>query len=82
MTFLVRVYSAMGWKMACKACASVNIQKLAGELSASSSDLRDAKIAPIYVCQDVTVCMDCGFAELVIPASELERFKKGTSASA
>lgn len=67
--------------MACKICASANLQKLKGELSASFPDLQRATLPPIYVCEEVIVCLDCGFAELVIPASELERFKKGTAAS-
>jgi hypothetical protein len=29
----------------------------------------------VYVCQDVLVCLDCGFAELLIPASQLELLK-------
>jgi len=80
--FLVRGYSAVGCKMACKACASVNVQKLAGELSASFPDLEAAKVPPIYVCQDLTVCLDCGFAELVIPADTLEQLNKRNAASA
>ena len=71
----------MEWDVACKACASVNLQKLTGELSASFPDVKRANLPPIYVCQDLVVCLDCGFAELVIPASELEKFKKGTAAS-
>jgi len=68
--------------MACKACASANLQKLTGELSASSPDLKRVNLPPIYVCQDLVVCLDCGFAELVIPAPELEQFKKENAASA
>ena len=68
--------------MACKACASANLQKLTGELSASSPDVRGANLPPMYVCQEVVVCLDCGFAELVIPAPELEQLKKGNAASA
>src|SRR5277367_4466713 len=68
--------------MACKACASANLQKLTGELSASFSDVRRANISPVYVCQEVVVCLDCGFTELIIPTSELEQLKKGSAASA
>jgi len=67
--------------MACKGCASANLQRLRGELSASFPDLKRANLPPIYVCQEVMVCLDCGFAELVIPAPELDRLKKGTAAS-
>jgi hypothetical protein len=67
--------------MACKMCASANVQRFKGELSASFPDLQRATLPPIYVCQEVVVCLDCGFAELVIPAPELERLKKGTAAT-
>jgi hypothetical protein len=68
--------------VACKLCASVNTQKLTGELSASFPDIKSANLPPIYVCKEVVVCLDCGFTELVIPAPELERLKKGKAASA
>jgi hypothetical protein len=67
--------------MVCKICTSANLQRLKGELSASFPELQRATLPPIYVCQDVVVCLDCGFAELVIPAPELERLKNRTSAT-
>jgi hypothetical protein len=68
--------------VACKGCGSANLQRLKGELSASFPDLRRANLPPIYICQEVTVCLDCGHAELVIPAPELERLKQGSAAAA
>lgn len=68
--------------MACKACASANLQELTGELSASFSDVKQANLSPVYVCQEVVVCLDCGFTELVIPAHELDQLKRGSAASA
>lgn len=68
--------------MTCKACASANLQKLTGELSASFPDVGRANLAPVYVCQEVVVCLDCGFTELFVPAMELEKLKKGNAASA
>jgi len=69
--------------MACKACNSQNLQRLEGELTASLPSLDDLKIAPIYVCQSVVVCLDCGYSELVIPTAELLTLKnaKATSGS-
>lgn len=67
--------------MACKLCASTNLQELTGELSASFSDVKRANLPPVYVCKEVLVCLDCGFVELVLPARELERLKKGAAAS-
>jgi hypothetical protein len=62
-------------QMQCKACKSGNLQKLDGELTASLPGLHAIKAPPVYVCQDVLVCLDCGFAELLIPASQLELLK-------
>lgn len=67
--------------MACKICASANLQRLTGELSASFPDLQRAVLAPVYVCQEVMVCLDCGFAELFIPIPELEQLKQVKAAS-
>lgn len=68
-------------KMACKVCRSEKTQKFEGEFTASLPDLKKLKVPPIYVCQSVLVCLDCGFAELVIPTSELQAFKNANAAS-
>jgi len=62
--------------MQCKACRSENLQTFAGELTASSLSIGNLKSAPVYVCQQVVVCVDCGFAELVVPPQELAELKK------
>ena len=67
--------------MACKVCNSENSQKLEGELTASLPDLKNVKVPPIYICQSVLVCLDCGFTELVIPTAELLPLKKAKAAS-
>ena len=67
--------------MACKVCKSENTQKFEGEVTASLPDLKSLQVPSIYVCQSVLVCLDCGFAEFVIPASELQAFNKGKVAS-
>lgn len=59
----------------CKACGSEQVQKLDGELTASLADLKRLRASPVYVCQGILVCLDCGFAELVIPPSELQSLK-------
>ena len=67
--------------MACKACHSENLQKLDGELTASLPTLKALKVPPIYVSQNIVVCLDCGFAELVIPRTELLSLKNAKAAS-
>jgi hypothetical protein len=67
--------------MACKVCNSENLQRLDGELTASFPRLKALKDPPIYVCQSVVVCLDCGFSELVIPTTELQLLKKAKATS-
>jgi hypothetical protein len=62
-------------EMQCKTCKSGNLQKLKGELTASLPGLGAIGVAPVYACQDVLVCLDCGFAELLIPDSQLKLLK-------
>jgi hypothetical protein len=62
--------------VACKACGSERLQKLDGELTVSFADLKQLRASPIYVCQSILVCLDCGFTELVVPPSELQSLKK------
>ena len=68
--------------MPCRVCLSENLQKLDGELTASFSSVKDVNVRPIYVCQEVRVCMDCGFAELRIPTAELEVLRNAKKDSA
>ena len=70
-----------GTTMACRACNSENLQRMDGELTASLPTLKGLKVSSLYVCQSVLVCLDCGFAELVIPTSELLSFKNAKAAS-
>jgi hypothetical protein len=68
--------------MPCRVCSSDNLQTLDGELTVSFSSVKDVKVAPIYVCQQVRVCMDCGSAELRFPTAELEVLRKAKQGSA
>ena len=67
--------------MACKGCGSKNLQELAGELSASFIDIGRANLSPVYVCQPLLICLDCGFTELVVTKADLELLKKERAAS-
>jgi hypothetical protein len=61
--------------MACKQCASEKLQVLTGELSVSPPYAQLVSIPPVYVCQEVIVCLQCGFAELIIPTVELDELR-------
>jgi hypothetical protein len=63
--------------MACKGCASENLQELMGELTASFIDVTRVNVAPIYLSQNIVVCLDCGLTEVIVPPKQLELLKKG-----
>jgi hypothetical protein len=62
--------------VACKRCGSDAQRELDGELSASLPNLKGLHLPPLYVSQHVLVCLDCGFTEVNLPASELEQLKR------
>jgi hypothetical protein len=66
--------------MKCRVCNSENVHRFAGELTASSPRIENVRTEPVYVCQDVLVCVDCGFAELIIPAKELGKLRRTIAA--
>lgn len=62
--------------MACRECGSENLQKLAAELTTSFPNIKDLTFPPVYICQELLVCLACGFAELRVPSNELQVLKK------
>jgi hypothetical protein len=39
-------------------------------------EVENVNRAPLYVSQDISVCMDCGHIELDLPAEKLAQLKK------
>jgi hypothetical protein len=66
--------------MPCKKCGSNSLVRLNGELTASYPTIEGIKTPPVYICQDLCVCLDCGLAEIRIPTKELELLKKSKAA--
>lgn len=62
--------------MPCKACKSGHLQQFEGELTASLPDPKRVGIPPLYVCQRILICLDCGFAELIVPTDKMNSLKK------
>jgi predicted nucleic-acid-binding Zn-ribbon protein len=63
--------------MPCKKCASTHQQEFQGELTVAFPGAERLNLSPVYVCQKTLVCLDCGYTELVVPATELEKLRKG-----
>jgi hypothetical protein len=66
--------------VACKECASEGQQIFSGELTLAFPGVERVNFAPVYICADSLVCLDCGYTELVIPATKLEQLKNGMGA--
>jgi predicted nucleic-acid-binding Zn-ribbon protein len=63
--------------MPCNKCGGTHQQTFKGELAIAFPGKERVNLAPIYVSQNTVVCLDCGYTELVIPTTELEKLKKG-----
>jgi hypothetical protein len=66
--------------MPCRMCGCANLQQFAGELTASRPNIQGIKTPPVYICHELLVCLDCGFAELRVPARELKLLKNSKPA--
>jgi hypothetical protein len=67
----------LGGDMACKVCASDNQQKFPGEMNVGFPGINRVSLPSIYVSAALLVCLHCGYTEIVIPATQLERLKEG-----
>jgi hypothetical protein len=65
-----------GGAVACKDCASERQLIFSGELTLAFPGIERVNLAPVYICADSFVCLDCGYTELVIPATKLEQLKE------
>jgi hypothetical protein len=56
--------------MSCKSCQSLNRSHFGGEMGIHFMGLKNLDKPPIWVFPQLLVCMDCGFAEFVVPEAE------------
>jgi hypothetical protein len=72
------------WPMFCKSCHSENRREFNGEVAIHFPGLKGLDQPTVFVFAKLLVCLDCGFAEFVIPETELRRLaeaENGTSAA-
>jgi hypothetical protein len=53
--------------MPCRKCASSDERSLKSEMTIAFRELEDVDRAPLYVRQDISVCLNCGRIELTLP---------------
>jgi hypothetical protein len=61
--------------MSCKKCGSSNERSFKSEMTLAFRELENVDQAPLYVSQDISVCLDCGHIELTLPSAKLEQLK-------
>ena len=67
----------LGGDMACRGCESQNQQVFPVELVFAFPGIEGTKLSPVHVSHKILICLDCGYAQLVLPPARLEQLKKG-----
>jgi hypothetical protein len=62
--------------MSCRKCASNNERSFKSEMILAFRELENVDRSPLYVSQDISVCLDCGHIELTLPSAKLEQLKQ------
>jgi hypothetical protein len=62
--------------MSCVKCRSGNQRGFKSELTVAFRDLANVNQSPVYVSQDISICLDCGHVELTVPRTQLEQLKQ------
>jgi hypothetical protein len=65
--------------MACKKCASANERSFEAELTAAFREIESLNQSPVYISQDILICLDCGHTELTFPAKALAQLQRTPS---
>jgi hypothetical protein len=65
--------------MACKKCASANERSFKAEVTAAFREIESLNQSPVYMSQDILICLDCGHTELTFPAKALEQLQRTPS---
>lgn len=66
--------------MSCKSCGSVNAMKLNAEMNLHFPGHEGLKKATVWLFPEVLICLDCGFAEFLIPEKELADLRGSAAA--
>jgi hypothetical protein len=70
-----------GGIVACRKCGGARQKVFNGELTLSNTDIESVALAPVYVCNQLLVCLECGFAELTISEGDLDNLRAGPASA-
>lgn len=59
--------------MGCNKCASENQRTFKCECVLNFHEFENLDRGPVYLSENMLVCLDCGHSEIVIPKKELDR---------
>jgi hypothetical protein len=59
--------------VSCKSCVSENQRNLNGEIGVHIPGLKGLDKPIVWVFPKLVLCLNCGFTEFVVPATELRR---------
>jgi hypothetical protein len=62
--------------MPCQKCGSSSQRSFKSEMSIAFREPENVNRAPVYICQDILVCLDCGYIGLGLPPAKLEQLKQ------
>jgi hypothetical protein len=68
--------------MSCRSCQLSHQEEFGSEIMIHFSGIRNLDRPAVIVFPKVLICLDCGFAECIIPATELRLLGQGGAASA
>ena len=63
--------------IACKTRASENLRQFTGEIAIHLSGLKNLNKPHVWVFPQLVICLNCGFAEVAVPETELRLLVKG-----
>jgi len=66
--------------MPCKSCGSPNQNTFSTEMNIHLPGLEGLDKPTVWIFPEILVCLDCGFAECLIPEAELPKLARGTAA--
>jgi hypothetical protein len=67
--------------LTCKNCVSENCRTFSGELAVHFPGIEGLLKPIIWIFPQILACLDCGFAEFVVPESELRVLRTGVPES-
>jgi len=60
----------------CEKCSSGNLRSFKGELAVAFRGVENVHQAPVYVIQDLWVCLECGYTAINFPPAKLEQLRQ------